>query len=271
MAAQRETGSGETSGGVGLDRRMALGVLGAMGAAALTGPALAQNGGGGRMSDPMGMGPLGVNELGWDEARAEFTLPSLPYGYGALEPAIDAQTMEIHHSRHHAGYVRGLNRALVALAAIRAGNEDPALIKHWSRELGFHGGGHINHAIFWQTMAPAGNGGGGQPGGLLARVIQRDFGSFEQFKSHFTAAANAVEASGWAWLVLDRLSGRLMIQQMEKQQNMLLTACVPLLGIDVWEHAYYLKYQNRRGDYVSNWFSVVNWGRVGQIFEAAVR
>ncbi|MGP1347211.1 MAG: superoxide dismutase [Phycisphaerales bacterium] len=257
--------------GEGIDRRMALGVMGALGLGAVSGSAMGQGAGGGAGSlDPMGLTPLGVDEFGWDERSEQFVLPKLPYEYGDLEGAIDAQTMEIHHGKHHAGYVRGLNRALRELTAIRAGEGDPDLIKHWSRELAFHGGGHINHSIFWQVMAPAGRGGGGEPDGLLGRAIRRDFGSFERFRTHFELAAGSVEASGWCWLVLDRMSGRLMIQQMEKQQNMLLTGSIPLMGIDVWEHAYYLRYQNRRGEYVSNWFSVINWARVGSILESAV-
>lgn len=263
-----------TPSGSAIDRRMAMTVMGSLGVAALGASALAQPGGSGHPRDSaakkFGIGPLGVNELGWDERNQLFVLPTLPYAPAALEPFIDAQTMQIHHSKHHAGYVAGLNNALKQLTWIRTGEGDPALIKHWSRELAFHGGGHINHAIFWRIMAPPGQGGGGQPAGVLSRAIQRDFGSFDQFKAHFIAAANAVEGSGWAWLVLDRLSGRLMIQQMEKQQNMLLTACVPLLGIDVWEHAYYLKYQNRRGEYVGNWFNLINWSQVSSIFEGAI-
>jgi Fe-Mn family superoxide dismutase len=265
----------QTSPTAGIDRRAALAMLGSVGAVVLGAPTLAgaaqpAGGAGGAGGGHATFGPFDAAALGWDEQKGEFVLPELPYAHDALEPFIDAQTMQIHHSKHHASYVAGLNKALAQLGQIRSGQGDAGLIKHWSRELAFHGGGHINHAIFWRVMAPAGKGGGGEPGGALARAIVRDFGSFAQFKSHFTAAANAVEGSGWAWLVLDRLSGRLMVQQMEKQQNMLLTGSVPLLGIDVWEHAYYLKYQNRRGDYVNNWFSVVNWPQVLALYTAAM-
>lgn len=200
--------------------------------------------------------------------KGEFVLPKLPYEYNALEPHIDAQTMEIHHSKHHQAYVNGLNKAAAELAKARESG-DMALVKHWSRELAFHGGGHINHALFWNTMAPAEKGGGGRPEGALAEAINRDFGSFEKFAAHFSAAANAVEGAGWAWLVFDRLSGRLMVQQMEKQQNLLLTGAAPLLGCDVWEHAYYLKHQNKRADYVKAWWNVVAWAKVGELFEVA--
>lgn len=247
-----------------LDRRETLALLGTLGLAAVTPAALARE----DAPAPTPAANPFAALAGFDHAKGEFVLPKLPYKYDALEPHIDAQTMEIHHSKHHQGYVNALNKAAAELNKARDTN-DFALIKHWSRELAFHAGGHINHTLFWHTMAPSGQGGGGKPEGQLADAINRDFGSFDRFTSHFTAAANAVEASGWAWLVLDRLSNRLTIQQMEKQQNMLLTACTPLLGIDVWEHAYYLKYQNKRADYVKAWWNVVAWKKVAELFEAA--
>lgn len=207
---------------------------------------------------------LSPAELGWDASKGEYTLPPLPYAHDALEPHIDAATMEIHHSKHHAGYVKGLNTALAKLAEIRAGAGDASLIKHWSRELSFHGAGHVNHSIFWVTMAPASRGGGGEPTGPLADAIARDFGSFSAFSTHFQAAANAVEGSGWAWLVHEPTAGRLLILQGEKQQDMMLTGATPLLGVDVWEHAYYLRYQNKRADYVKAFMNTINWPRVGQ-------
>lgn len=247
-----------------MDRRATLGVLGTLGLAAMT-PAVVGAG------EAQGGAAKGTNILaslmGYDAGKGEFVLPKLAYEYKALEPHIDAQTMEIHHTKHHQAYVTGLNKAMAELAKARDAG-DFGLIKHWSRELAFHGGGHINHTLFWHTMAPPapGKGGGGKPEGALAEAINRDFGSFEKFTAQFSAAANAVEGAGWAWLVLDRLSGRLMVQQMEKQQNMLLTGGVPLLGLDVWEHAYYLKHQNKRADYVKAWWNVVAWGRVGEMF-----
>lgn len=207
---------------------------------------------------------LSQSELGWDEAKGEYTLPRLPYAYDALEPHLDAATMEIHHARHHAGYVRGMNTALAKLADIRSGSGDASLIKHWSRELSFHGAGHVNHALFWITMASPNAGGGGTPTGPLADAIARDFGSFDAFSAHFQAAANAVEGSGWAWLVHEPTAGRLMILQGEKQQDMMMTGVTPLLGVDVWEHAYYLRYQNKRADYVKAFMNVIDWSRVAR-------
>lgn len=238
------------------------------GLAALSHTALA-----GQPSKPASTAPrhaiLSPAELGWDAAKGEYTLPSLPYAHDALEPHLDAATMEIHHSKHHAAYVKGFNTALAKLAEIRAGG-DAALIKHWSRELSFHGAGHVNHSIFWVTMAPTSAGGGGEPTGQLADAITRDFGSFAAFSTHFQAAANAVEGSGWAWLVHEPVANRLLILQGEKQQDMMLTGTTPLLGVDVWEHAYYLRYQNKRADYVKAFMNVVDWPRVARNLAAAL-
>ena len=248
-----------SAGNPSIDRRTAVATFGGLGLAAIASPAFGAD-------DKPAATTLDL--LGFDKAKGEFVLPKLPYDYKALEPHLDAQTIEIHHSKHHQAYVTGLNKAAAELAKARDSG-DLALVKHWSRELAFHGGGHINHALFWITMAPAGQGGGGKPEGPLADAINRDFGSFDKFAAHFSAAAAAVEGSGWAWLVFDRLSGRLMVQQMEKQQNMLLTGAAPLLGIDVWEHAYYLKFQNKRADYIKAWWNVVNWPKVAALFVAA--
>jgi len=206
--------------------------------------------------------------LGWDFAAKRYTLPTLSYGYDALEPAIDADTMRIHHTKHHAGYVRGLNRALENLEAMRESG-DAAMIKHWSRELAFHGAGHLSHTLFWLGMAPTGEGGGGEPTGDLAKAITRDFGSFAKFKAQFIAAASSVEGSGWGWLVHEPVAGRLMISQAEKHQNLSVTGAVPLLGVDVWEHAYYLRYQNRRADYITAFFDVIKWGEISARFDAS--
>lgn len=244
-----------------LDRRHALAALSAAGlglvaADALGQPAIPDPRPAPRPAQPSLFTP---QALGWDAAKGEFALPPLPYPKNALEPHIDAQTMEIHHTKHHAAYVAGLNKALAELARLREGQTDPALVKHWSRELSFHAGGHVNHCLFWLLMAPPGKGGGGQPSGDLAAAIDRDFGSFEKCVAHFKAAAGAVEGGGWAWLVRDLASDRLWITQTEKQQDMFPPGARPVLGVDVWEHAYYLKYQNRRGDYVNAWLNVVNW------------
>ncbi len=212
--------------------------------------------------------PCALGGLGWDEAKGQYVLPPLPYAANALEPHIDAKTMEVHHGRHHQAYVAGANRALLELARIRDGG-DAALVKHWSRELSFHLSGHVNHCLFWLSMAPAGKGGGGQPTGSLLAALERDFGGYDKFVAHFKAAALLVEGGGWAHLCRDPLSRRLVIVQQEKQQDMLFTAGQPLLGCDVWEHAYYLKYQNQRGVYVDAWFNVVNWAFVQCLFDAA--
>lgn len=207
---------------------------------------------------------------GYDEAKGLFVLGPLPYDKAALEPHIDAATMEIHHGKHHKSYVDGLNKALAMLKDIRDGG-DAGLVKHWSRELSFHGSGHVNHTLFWQMMAPEKAGGGGQPKGALAEAITRDFGSFEKFVAHFKAAAGQVEGSGWAWLVVEPLSRRLMIVQQEKQQDMMPTGSRPVLGVDVWEHAYYLKYQNKRSDYVTAFMKVVNWSFCEGLYAQAIK
>lgn len=199
----------------------------------------------------------------------KYELPPLPYAYDALEPHIDEQTMRLHHDKHHLAYVNGLNNALEKLEQARAAG-DLGLVKHWSREAAFHGSGHLLHSIFWPNMAPAGNGGGGEPSGELAAQIVRDFGSFAAFKAHFSAAANQVEGSGWALLVWEPLGRQLEVLQAEKHQNLTQWGVRPLLVLDVWEHAYYLKYQNNRAAYVEAWWNVVNWSDVAERFKAAV-
>jgi len=205
-------------------------------------------------------------DLGYDGSKGEYTLPDLPYAYDALEPHIDERTMTVHHTKHHAGYVRGLNRALKALHDIRWNKGDPGTIQHWERQLSFHAGGHINHTLFWSSMSP---GGGGKPRGALASAIDDAFGSFEKFAWHFKAAAKSVEGSGWGWLVYEPIGGRLMVTQMENQQKMMFAGAAPLLGVDVWEHAYYLKYENRRGDYLDAFMEVVDWRRIERRYDAA--
>ncbi len=197
-------------------------------------------------------------------------LPPLPYAYNALEPAIDEQTMRLHHDLHHKAYVDGLNKAEEMLAKARESG-DYSLVKHWEREAAFHGSGHLLHAIFWPNLAPAGHGGGGEPGGALAARITADFGGFEALRGHFTAAATQVEASGWAILALRPSDGRLVVLTAEKHQNLTQWGVVPLLVLDVWEHAYYLRYQNRRAEYVKNFWTIVNWSDVAARFAAAVR
>lgn len=195
----------------------------------------------------------------------EHTLPPLPYSYDALEPTISAEIMELHHTKHHQSYVDGLNKAEKKLESARSSG-DFTLVKHWSRELAFHGSGHYLHTIFWNNMTPNG---GGKPSGKLLQEIERYFGSFEVFKKHFSEAAKAVEGVGWAILVWSPRSRHLEILQSER--HMLLTQwdTIPLLVLDVWEHAYYLQYKNNRGDYVNNWWNVVNWNDVQSRFKQA--
>ncbi|MDX1421452.1 MAG: superoxide dismutase [Rubricoccaceae bacterium] len=188
-----------------------------------------------------------------------YTLPDLPYSYDALEPHIDEQTMRIHHTKHHQGYTTKLNAALEAAGL--DGEPLEALLANLDRvpegqrtAVRNNGGGYHNHAIFWTVMRPDG---GGAPTGDLADAIGRDFGSFDAFKEAFEAAAKGQFGSGWAWLALD--GDTLKVVGMPNQDSPLMKGLQPILGLDVWEHAYYLKYQNRRPDYVSAWWNVVNW------------
>ena len=184
-------------------------------------------------------------------------LPPLPYDYNALEPVIDEQTMHLHHDKHHQAYVAGLNKAEEELAKARAAG-DYALIKHWLKEAAFHGSGHILHTLFWENLCPPAQC-KGQPGGHLGEKIAATFGSFERFKAEFTAATVAVEGSGWGILAYRPFDGSLVILQAEKHQDLTQWGVVPLLICDVWEHAYYLKYQNRRADFVNAFWQIVNW------------
>lgn len=182
-------------------------------------------------------------------------LPALDYDYEALEPHIDGQTMRLHHDIHHLAYVNGLNNAETKLAAARDAN-DFALVKHWERELAFHGAGHFLHCVFWKNMAPNA---GGKPSGALLSQIEKDFGGYDKFLAQFKAAAAAVEGSGWALLVKNRMTKQLEILTSEKHQNLSQWVVDPILVLDVWEHAYYLKYQNKRAAYIEAFFNVVNW------------
>lgn len=212
----------------------------------------------------------------FDEALGQFVLPPLPYAADALEPHIDARTMEIHHGRHHAAYVSGANKALSELARIRAAGGDPGLVKHWANQLSFHLGGHINHTLFWNMMAPTGRPvtgpvPGPTPGGPLARAIAASFGTFEQLVAQFRSTAVSVEGSGWAWIAVEPWSKQLLVIQQEKQQDLWVTGAQPVLGVDVWEHAYYLRYQNKRADYVNAFLNVVNWDFCESLYARAVR
>lgn len=200
-------------------------------------------------------------------------VPPLPYEYDALEPHIDARTMEIHHTKHHAAYVANLNKALEGKSDLEdKGVEDllreigqvPESIRGAVRN---HGGGHANHSLFWTVMGP---GRGGEPDGDLAAALVRDFGSFESAKDKFSAAAASQFGSGWAWLAVGS-EGNLEIFSRPNQDSPLMEGKTPILGLDVWEHAYYLNYQNRRPDYVKAWWSVVNWAAAGELFAKAAR
>jgi superoxide dismutase, Fe-Mn family len=206
----------------------------------------------------------------FDPAKGEYILPPLPYPANALEPHLDAKTLQVHHARHHQAHVDGANRALRQLAGVREGG-DAGLVGHWSRELAFHLAGHANHCLFWRLMAPAGKGGGGQPAGTLAEALTRDFGGVDRFIAHFKAAALQVEGGGWAWLALDPLASRLRVFQTEHQHDAAPLGARPVLGIDVWEHAYYLKYESRRSAYVDAWFNVVNWPAAQALYDATVK
>ncbi len=190
-------------------------------------------------------------------------LPPLPYDYAALEPHYEERTLRLHHSAHHKAYVDGLNNAVAKLVESRE-KGDHALVKHWERELAFHGSGHILHSMFWENMKPAG---GGPAMGAVAGLIERDFGGFEQFKKQFSAAAAAVEGSGWALLCLVPAFNKLEILTAEKHQNLTQWGAVPLLVLDLWEHAYYLQYQNRRAAFIEAWWNLVNWDDVNRRLE----
>ncbi|MEC0248834.1 superoxide dismutase [Paenibacillus chitinolyticus] len=192
-------------------------------------------------------------------------LPPLPYAYNALEPHIDEATMREHHDKHHKAYVDDLNKAEQMLAKARdSGDFD--LVKHWERELAFNGAGHYLHTIFWNIMKPNG---GGKAYGPIAAEINKSFGSFDRFKKQFTEAAKKVEGGGWAILVWSPRSHRLEILQAEKHQNLSQWDVIPLLVLDVWEHAYYLKHKSNRAKYIEDWWKVVNWDHVNERFEPA--
>lgn len=246
----------------GMDRRRVLGAIGIGGAALMTGAANAMVSTG---ANVMGLSP---DQLGWDAAKNEFVLPPLPYPANALEPHIDAETMTIHHTKHHAAYVAGANKALKALEKIRDQQAEPWQIKYWSRELAFNSAGHLNHTLFWNIMGPAKD--AGQPSGVLADAIKTDLGSYEKFVGHFKEAAKQVEGFGWAWLAVHTMSKKLVVVQGEKQQDMTSWGVKPILGVDVWEHAYYLKYRNDRAAYINAFMNVVNWAKVGELYSAAM-
>ncbi|MBI5378204.1 MAG: superoxide dismutase [Thaumarchaeota archaeon] len=197
---------------------------------------------------------------------AKYELPKLPYAYNALEPHIDAQTMEIHHTKHHQAYTNGLNTALESLSAELQNMELTKLLSSLDKvpenvrgAVNFHGGGYDNHALFWNNMKPNG---GGEPGGSVVDAITSSFGGFANFKEKFTKDTGAIQGSGWGWLVYNPQSKKVEFTTMPNQTSPRTKGLTPLLGLDVWEHAYYLKYQNRRPDYIAAWWNVVNWDEV---------
>jgi superoxide dismutase, Fe-Mn family len=198
-----------------------------------------------------------------------FTLPELPYPFNALEPHFDAKTMEIHHDKHHGTYVSKLNAALEKAPSfqakpieeiLRSLDTVPNEVRTAVRN---HGGGHLNHSLFWKMLSPRG---GGNPSGALARAMDKDFGSFDAFKEQFTTTATNVFGSGWAWLCADP-KGKLVILSTPNQDNPVSQGMKPILGLDVWEHAYYLKYQNRRPEYITAFWNVVSWVQVATNLE----
>ena len=207
-----------------------------------------------------------------------FKLPDLPYDFAALEPVIDTQTMQIHHGKHHNAYVTNLNKALEGKPDLEAKSLEaligdladvPEAIRGAVRN---NGGGHWNHSLFWTLLAPKGNGGGGEPTGALKAALDAECGGFAKFKETFAAAATTRFGSGWAWLCVK--DGKLCVCSTPNQDNPLMKGVVechgiPILGLDVWEHAYYLKYQNRRPDYIAAFWDVVNWSQVAELYAKA--
>lgn len=201
-----------------------------------------------------------------------YKLPELPYPYDGLEPVMDTRTMEIHHRKHHAGYVEKLNKTLEEHHYLEGFSLDellknlPSIPLEIRTSIRNNGGGHFNHSFFWKVMRPQG---GGEPRGDLRGAIERFFGSFEAFKDRFSEAAITFFGSGWAWLAVTRF-GELFLLSTPNQETPLTGGLVPILGIDLWEHVYYLKYQNRRSEYVQNWWKVVNWEAVAENYREAM-
>jgi Fe-Mn family superoxide dismutase len=205
------------------------------------------------------------------QQSAPFTLPALPYAFEALEPHIDAKTMQVHHDGHHAAYVTNLNKAVESAAGLEGKTLEQMLASNCAAvpenirtAVRNNGGGHINHTMFWEIMTPNG---GGKPVGNFAQAITGQFGGFDQFKEKFNNAALTRFGSGWAWLV--KQAGKIEIVSSANQDSPLMEGKFPVMGLDVWEHAYYLKYQNRRGEYINAWWNVVNWPKIEERFNSA--
>ena len=196
---------------------------------------------------------------------AAYTLPDLPYDYGALEPHISGEIMQLHHDKHHNTYVTALNEVLEKLAAARENGEFGAIVG-LEKTLSFNLGGHLNHSVFWNNLSPDG---GDKPDGELAAAINESFGSFDGFQAHFTSAATTIQGSGWAILAWDTLGQTLHIVQLYDQQANVPVCMVPVVMLDMWEHAFYLQYKNVKPDYVKAWWNVVNWADAATRFETA--
>lgn len=198
----------------------------------------------------------------------QYKLPELPYDFNALEPVISAEIMSLHYNKHHAAYVANLNKALEQLATAEQKNDLDTQIS-LQRAIKFNGGGHINHSIFWTNLAPVNKGGGTPPEGALAKAIDQTWGSLDKFVEQMSAKAVAIQGSGWGWLGYDKSNGRLKIAACDNQDPLVTQELVPLLGIDVWEHAYYLQYKNVRADYVKAIWRIINWKNVAERFAQA--
>ncbi|MDA0756001.1 MAG: superoxide dismutase [Crenarchaeota archaeon] len=203
----------------------------------------------------------------------KYTLPEMPYAYDALEPHLDAQTMEIHHSKHHQKYTDGMNDALEKLSPKLQEKDIEAILSNINQvpddvkgAINFNGGGYDNHKLFWNSMK---QNGGGKPTGAIADAINDSFGSFAEFKELFSSKTAPIQGSGWGWLVYNPNSGKVEYKAMSNQTSPRTEGLVPLLGLDVWEHAYYLKYQNKRPDYIAAWWNVINWDEVNNRFSKA--
>ena len=203
----------------------------------------------------------------------KYTLPEMPYAYDALEPHIDAQTMEIHHSKHHQKYTDGMNGALEKLSPELQDKDIEEILSNINQvpddvkgAINFNGGGYDNHKLFWNSMK---QNGGGEPTGAIADAINDSFGSFAEFKELFSSKTAPIQGSGWGWLVYNPNSGKVEYKAMSNQTSPRTEGLVPLLGLDVWEHAYYLKYQNKRPDYIAAWWNVINWDEVNERFSKA--
>jgi Fe-Mn family superoxide dismutase len=196
---------------------------------------------------------------------ADYSLPDLPYDYAALEPHISGRIMELHHDKHHAAYVAGANTALEKLAAARAADDFAAVNLH-EKNLAFNLGGHVNHSVFWQNLSPEG---GDKPTGELAAAIDEFFGSFEAFQKHFAANALGIQGSGWSILAWDSIGQKLVIVQLYDQQSNIALGLVPVVLLDMWEHAFYLDYVNVKADYVKAWWNIVSWADAAARFDRA--